>query len=83
MKISTNPVGNYNIHRLKVNSSVKKTTGSKSEFQLDEIGINKNEKKFFSKLYPSQKEKIMKYHFYDSKGKYSGVAIGNNIDLRG
>ncbi len=82
MKISTNPIGNYNIQRNNRSGAAVKVK-NKTKFKLDNVKINKEEKKFFSELYPAQKEKIMKYHFYNSKGKYSGVAVGNNIDLRG
>ncbi len=79
MKISTNPIGNYSINtvkKFKPAAETKKIDGSG-------IDINKKERKFFAQMFPADKEKVMSYHFYNKKGKFGGVAIGNNIDMRG
>ncbi len=78
MKITTNSIGNYGLNTVKNTNAVKR-----SEKVTDKIDINKTERKFFAKMYPSEKEKVMNYHFYNKNGKFGGVAIGNNIDLRG
>ena len=79
MKISTNPIGNYSINSVKKFNPVDK----KQKVEDKALDINKNERKFFAKMYPAEKEKVMSYHFYNKSGKFGGVAIGRNIDMRG
>ncbi len=79
MKITTNPVGNYGIRSVKNAQSLSKA----KKVKVSELDINRKEKKFFAEMYPAEKEKVISYHFYNKSGKFGGVAIGNNIDLRG
>ncbi len=78
MKITTNAIGNYSLNTIKNSKAVSST--KKVENKID---INQKERKFFAELFPSEKEKVMSYHFYDKHGKFGGVMIGNNIDMRG
>mgnify|MGYP005847002437 CR=1 FL=1 len=79
MRIGNNPVGNYSPIRQNnsVNAVKAKQTSSSSEI------INSKEKEFFSKLYPTDKSKIMQHHFYMKNGNMSGVMVGSLIDRRG
>jgi hypothetical protein len=79
MKITTNPIGNYGIHSVKN----AKSPSQVKKVKVGNIDISRKEKKFFAEMYPAEKEKVMSYHFYNKSGKFGGVAIGNNIDLRG
>ncbi|HPI36425.1 MAG TPA: hypothetical protein PK397_00650 [Ignavibacteriaceae bacterium] len=75
MKIAENSIGNYNIVRTAmVNQSPK---------IVAENTVSKEEKAFFSGLYPGNKDTIMDYHFYQRSGKMSGVSIGSIFDRRG
>ena len=79
MKITTNSIGNYNQiytkHNLvKSNEQIQKTNTD---------NISTEEKNFFAKLYPAQKDEILGYQFYNSKGKISGVHVGSLFDRRG
>ena len=78
MKISTNSFGNYNPVKPHSNLAIKKDLELNSE-----VKITKEEKKFFTKMYPEQKESIEKYHFYDKKGDVSGFSLGSLFDKRG
>lgn len=79
--ISTNVTGNYNPYLINKANSTNITT--KSEFP--EIGdkISKEEKEFFTELYPNNKSEIIDYHFYQKSGKLSGVTKGSLFDRRG
>ncbi len=79
MKITTNPIGNYSVNTIKKVQHKPKTEA----VQNNTNELSKAEKNFFAEVYPKNKAEIMKYHFYNSKGKFGGVAIGNNIDRRG
>ncbi|RMD51267.1 MAG: hypothetical protein D6830_00745 [Ignavibacteria bacterium] len=80
MKITTNPIGNYSINSVrKVQNTPQAQKVEKSENNI----LSKDEKAFFAEKYPTSKNEIMKYHFYNSNGKFGGVAVGNNIDRRG
>jgi hypothetical protein len=79
MKITTNSIGNYNQiytkpNLVKSNEQIQKTNTS---------NISSEEKNFFAKLYPTQKDEILGYQFYNSKGKISGVHVGSLFDRRG
>lgn len=75
MKIAENIIGNYNLVRTAmINQSPKIVT---------ENAVTKEEKAFFSSLYPGNKETIMDYHFYQRSGKLSGVSVGSIFDRRG
>jgi hypothetical protein len=79
--ISTNVTGNYNPYLINKANNTNITT--KSEFP--EIGdkISKEEKEFFTELYPNNKTEIIDYHFYQKSGKLSGVTKGSLFDRRG
>jgi hypothetical protein len=78
MKISTNSIGNYNPFLINNN---QKVLAANQNQKVD--ALTKEEKEFFVKLYPENKNEIMDYHFYKSTGKMSGVALGTNFDRRG
>lgn len=79
MKIGSNSVGNYTPIR---NTNTIKNVKSK-KFELDNELVSKTEKEFFSTLYPTEKNKIMKHHFYLKNGNMSGVMVGTILDRRG
>ncbi len=81
MKISTNSIGNYNPIQARRNNQINKTEQAK-KIKLD-TKISNDEKKFFQKLYPQQKEDINKYHFYNKNGTKNGVSLGSLFDKRG
>lgn len=76
MKVTTNTVGNYSPTYFKQN--VHRTQTSQ---KLD--SISSEEKKFFAELYPTQKEEVLSYQFYNAKGKVSGMHLGSLFDKRG
>ena len=78
MKIGNNPVGNYTPIR-NMNTAVSKS----KKFDLNTEVVSKNEKEFFSTLYPVEKNKIMQHHFYMKNGNMSGVMVGSLLDRRG
>lgn len=79
MKITSNSFGNYNpIYNNKVNNNQKVIQKNENP-----IEITKEEKKFFTDLYPNEKEQIEGYHFYQRNGTKSGVALGLLFDKRG
>ncbi len=79
MKIIANSNGNYSpayvksTQNLRGASSAQKETGS----------ISSDEKNFFAKLYPAQKEEVLNYQFYNAKGKVTGTHLGSLFDRRG
>jgi hypothetical protein len=78
MKIGSNPVGNY-VPLRNANKSIPKS----KDFDLNTELVSKNEKEFFSTLYPADKNKIMQHHFYMKNGNMSGVMVGSLLDRRG
>jgi hypothetical protein len=78
MKIQPTSFGNYNQIHSKNNLNVEKNHELKND-----IKITKEEKKFFSKLYPEQKESIENYHFYNREGDINGALLGSLFDKRG
>ncbi len=79
MKISANVIGNYApsyVKNVQNNSRTESVNSSKEK-------ISAEEKKFFAGLYPAQKDEILSYQLYDSKGKVSGVHVGSLFDRRG
>lgn len=79
MKITSNAVGNYSP------SYVKTVQANRidNENKIDSKNISTEEKNFFANLYPSQKEEVMNYQFYNAKGKVSGKHVGSLFDRRG
>lgn len=80
MKISTNSFGNYKPVNIPKQNDITKTNKIKSENKVD---ITKEEKKFFTKLYPENEEQINQYHFYNKDGNKKGMLIGSLFDKRG
>ncbi|MEE9430545.1 MAG: hypothetical protein V3V16_05860 [Melioribacteraceae bacterium] len=81
MKIATNNIGNYKPVITQRNNTVTKL--SKNEKINVDSKISTDEKKFFTKLFPEQKEEITNYHFYNNKGNMNGLSIGSLFDKRG
>lgn len=78
MKVTTNIVGNYSPAYFK--QALNKAEAIQKP-NTDNISVE--EKKFFADLYPAQKEEVMGYEFYNSKGKVSGLHVGSLFDKRG
>ncbi len=64
-------------------SVVRNSQQNKTNTNSDTKDITRQEKEFFSRLYPSQQDEIMNYHFYSSKGKLSGLTVGTKLDMKG
>ncbi len=78
MRIESGTIGNYSPYSAnKVQTSVQ----AKQQEKTDQV--TKEEKDFFTKLYPENKTEILDYHFYKSSGKMSGVSLGSLFDKRG
>lgn len=83
MKINANPIGNYSPYNTKIaNVKPKQNLTAAGETNKTDL-ITKEEKKFFTKIYPENKHEIMDYHYYKPTGKMSGVAVGSLLDRRG
>lgn len=83
MKINTNAVGNYSPYNLRVNNAEQPANIVKTEESKKTDAVTKEEKNFFAKMYPENKNEIIDYHFYKSSGKMSGVSVGSLFDKRG
>lgn len=81
MEITTNNIGNYKPVITQRNNSVSKL--SRNEKINVDSKITSDEKKFFKKLFPNQKEEVTNYHFYNKKGNMNGLSIGSLFDKRG
>lgn len=53
------------------------------ENKVPAVKITEQEKKYFAKLYPENKEELMNYHYYEKNGKLSGVKVGSLFDRKG
>jgi len=80
MKISTNSFGNYNPIIAQKQSSINPAEPKKTE---NAVKVTNEEKNFFTKLYPDEKEQIDNYHFYNKEGDKNGVSLGSLFDRRG
>ena len=80
MNISTNSFGNYTPVTTKKNINVPKIEPKKTEEMLQ---VTNEEKNFFTKLYPNEKEQIDNYHYYNKDGNKNGVSLGLLFDKRG
>jgi len=78
MKVSTTSFGNYKPVRTN-----QATQLNESKLQNNDPKITNEEKKYFSKLYPDEKEIIENYHFYNRNGDKNGVSLGSLVDRRG
>ncbi|KAB2845165.1 MAG: hypothetical protein F9K45_04200 [Melioribacteraceae bacterium] len=83
MKINTNAVGNYSPYNLRTNNVKQSVNIDKAEESKKTDMVSKEEKNFFAKMYPENKNEIIDYHFYKSSGKMSGVSVGSLFDKRG
>ena len=81
MKINTNVIGNYNIHR--TTNAKPANNVAKAEFNIVSDQITSDEKQFFAKMYPEKSNEITDYHYYGNNGKMSGVSVGSLFDRRG
>ncbi len=92
MGIGINAIGNYGMFSSRINPTRKVAQTIKTQ-QTSSLGktqsnnaasvITEKEKEFFVNRYPTQKEMIMNYHFYQRNGEVSGVAVGSIINRRG
>lgn len=80
MNISTNSFGNYKPIIAKKNNPIPQVELTK---KIDTTNISKEEKNFFTKLYPNEEEQITNYHFYNKEGDKNGVSLGSLFDRRG
>ena len=78
MKITTNNIGNYSLKNIAAKVQQKAVTTDVAK----NLSISNKEKEFFTKMYPTQRDEIINYHFYSNKGQMSGVTVGKNIDRR-
>ena len=78
MKITTNNIGNYSLS----NITAKVQQKAVAKGVQKNMSISNKEKEFFTKLYPTQRDEIINYHFYSNKGQMSGVSVSKNIDRR-
>ena len=79
MKISTNSFGNYNPIIGQNRTNISRVEPKKDET----VKITNEEKKFFTEMYPKDKDQIANYHFYSKDGDKNGVALGSLFDKRG
>jgi hypothetical protein len=79
MKITSNVIGNYAPSYIKPAQTARPEANSK----ITAGNISTEEKKFFAGLYPAQKDEVLNYQFYNSKGKISGTHVGSLFDRRG
>ncbi|MEW6193530.1 MAG: hypothetical protein AB1521_00060 [Bacteroidota bacterium] len=77
MTINTNSFGNYST------SYVNKSAPKVQPEVTPKEKVTQEEKTFFARMYPAKQEEIMKYEFYNPKGKITGVSLGSVIDKRG
>jgi len=84
MKVITNSIGNYSpqVKQSPVVESRIKTGSANSPVNFTKE-ISEEEKKFFSGLYPENKNDISNYHFYHKSGELDGVKIGSQFDRKG
>ena len=80
MKISTNSIGNYKPIAVQNKNKIAQVENTKPE---EMVKITSEEKNFFTKLYPEEKEQIDNYHFYNKNGDKNGVSVGSLFDKRG
>jgi len=78
MKVSTTSFGNYKPVRTNQTTQL-----NESKLKNNDPKITNEEKKYFSKLYPDEKEIIENYHFYNRNGDKNGVSLGSLVDRRG
>jgi len=80
MRISTNSIGNYRPVNNVANKNLNPVEKAKSELKTE---ITKDEKNFFTQMYPEDKNTINSYQFYNKDGDKLSVQIGSLFDKRG
>ena len=83
MKINANPVGNYSPYANKVNNANQTAKLAETKTTKKTDLISNEEKRFFTKMYPENKNEIVDYHYYKPTGQMSGVSVGSLFDRRG
>ena len=81
MKITPESIGNYSLKN--INYSKPSDIAFPAKTDTEKIDLTKNERKYFSGIYPDRKEEIINYHFYKKTGQMHGVSVGSLIDKRG
>lgn len=80
MRISTSAVGNYSPNAINRTNNMSKS----SDMPQNKIeDITRNERKFFTGLYPEKSAEVMDYHFYQRSGQMGGVKLGSLFDGKG
>jgi hypothetical protein len=79
MKISTNSFGNYK----PIVAQKNNVSQFESKKAVETLKVSNEEKKFFTNLYPENKDQIINYHFYNKEGDKNGVSLGSLFDRRG
>lgn len=80
MKVSTNSIGNYKPVITQKSNNIQNIQAKKA---AEALKVSIEEKKFFTKLYPEEKDQIDNYHFYNKDGDKNGVSLGSLFDKRG
>ena len=80
MKVSTNSIGNY---KPVITQKTNNTQNIQAKKATEALKVSTEEKKFFTKLYPEEKDQINNYHFYNKEGDKNGVSLGSLFDKRG
>ena len=91
MRITTNPIGNYSPQNVrtkianisKVEAKASSTQSIDKPVANNDLSLSREEKNFFVKQYPLNKNEIIDYHFYKKNGEADGVKVGSLIDKRG
>jgi hypothetical protein len=81
MSLNLNSIGNYNTFS-PASKGANLSVSEKKATQNSE-NVSGAEKKFFAEMYPSNKNEIMRYSFYERNGRMNGISIGANLDRRG
>ena len=80
MRISTNSIGNYRPVNNVSNKNLNPVEKTNKELKTE---VTKDEKNFFTKMYPEDQNTINNYQFYNKDGDKMSVQIGSLFDKRG
>ena len=80
MRISTNSIGNYRPVNNVSNKNLNPVEKTNNELKTE---VTKDEKNFFTKMYPEDQNTINNYQFYNKDGDKMSVQIGSLFDKRG
>lgn len=86
MRIESSSFGNYNPMQVRSNAKVAQTQNLQKTEKKEAVKnepITNDEKLFFAKMYPDEKNTIVNYHYYEKNGEMQGVAKGSLFDRRG